>query len=284
MLLGNGDGTFQPAVVHGSGGGVAISVAVADMNGDGKPDLVTGNCSPNGCGAFQPLKVVGVLLGNGDGTFQSAKASGSGSYISVAVADVDSDKKPDVVAASMSCGGGGAGCVQVFFGDGSGSFQADASYDIGINPLSIATSDLNGDGAPDVVVTHEWGNGLGLPPGEVDVVLNRNIPPPPLTITLSASLGTPKENKVPVTLSGTITDTVAEVKSGSAAFTITDGDGRVKLQGGIYLRDGGRYSFTIWLQSLGPAAAPGGRHYTITVHASDNAGNVGSQSIAVTIF
>ena len=44
MLLGNGDGTFQTAVTYGSGGFDAYSVAVADVNGDGKPDLVVANC------------------------------------------------------------------------------------------------------------------------------------------------------------------------------------------------------------------------------------------------
>ena len=43
VLLGNGDGTFQTAVTYGSGGYWANSVAVADVNGDGKPDLLVAN-------------------------------------------------------------------------------------------------------------------------------------------------------------------------------------------------------------------------------------------------
>ena len=51
VLLGNGDGTFQTAVNYGSGGYATMSVTVADLNGDGKPDLVVGNCgsSTNDC-------------------------------------------------------------------------------------------------------------------------------------------------------------------------------------------------------------------------------------------
>ena len=43
VFLGNGDGTFQTAVPYGSGGDYASSVAVADVNGDGKPDLIVAN-------------------------------------------------------------------------------------------------------------------------------------------------------------------------------------------------------------------------------------------------
>jgi hypothetical protein len=87
VLLGNGDGTFQTAATYGSGGYYAFSVAAADVNGDGKPDLMVANycgtdnnCSTEGSAA--------VLLGNGDGTFQKAVTYGSGGVnpLSTAVA------------------------------------------------------------------------------------------------------------------------------------------------------------------------------------------------------
>ncbi len=71
VLLGNGDGTFQSAIAYGSGGYDAYSVAAADVNGHGKPDLLVANeCQDTGCANTNGS--VGVLLGHGDGTFQSA--------------------------------------------------------------------------------------------------------------------------------------------------------------------------------------------------------------------
>src|SRR5438552_14993106 len=95
VLLGNGDGTFQPAVTYRSGGVTALSVAVADVNGDGKPDLLVANA----CGTSSTCQAgsVGALLGNGDGTFQAAVTypSGMNEAFAVAVADVNGDGKQD---------------------------------------------------------------------------------------------------------------------------------------------------------------------------------------------
>ena len=91
--------SFANAVGYGSGGNWADSVAVADVNGDGKPDLVVANyCASGSCANG----TVGVLLGNGDGTFQSAVTYGSGGTdaYSVAVADVNGDGKPDLLVAN----------------------------------------------------------------------------------------------------------------------------------------------------------------------------------------
>src|SRR6202040_2931540 len=66
VLLGNGDGTFQPAVSYASGGSSASSIAVADVNADGRPDLLVGNACNSASNCANGA--VGVLLSNGDGT------------------------------------------------------------------------------------------------------------------------------------------------------------------------------------------------------------------------
>ena len=100
VLLGNGDGTFQPAVGYDSGGQGANSIAVADVNGDGKPDLLVTNCAPTSTNCSG---VVGVLMGNGDGTFQAVVTylSGGVAASSVAIADVNGDGKPDLVVSNQ---------------------------------------------------------------------------------------------------------------------------------------------------------------------------------------
>src|SRR2546426_1197574 len=68
VLLGNGDGTFLAAPTFAAGN-YPSSVAVGDVNGDGRLDLAVANTRSND---------VSVLLGNGDGTFQLARSFSAG--------------------------------------------------------------------------------------------------------------------------------------------------------------------------------------------------------------
>lgn len=162
VLLGNGNGTFKTAVTYGSGGYSATSVAIADVNGDGKPDLIVANRSADSSGSADGS--VSVLLGNGNGTFQSAVTYDSGGLapFGVAVADVNGDGKPDLLVINSSCnsnsncssiGGETDGAVGVLLNNGNGTFQTAVAYDSGgIFAMAIAVGDVNGDGNPDVVL------------------------------------------------------------------------------------------------------------------------------------
>jgi hypothetical protein len=159
VLLGDGDGTFQPAVTYAAGGLGAVSLAVADVNGDGRPDLVV---------AILWSSSVVVLLGNGDGTFRAPVTYSSGGYEaeSVAIGDVNGDGKPDLLVANLCAEGGcGNGSVTLLLGNGDGTFQSPLSYSSGgYEAESIAIGDVNGDGKPDLVVANRcssYGNCFG---------------------------------------------------------------------------------------------------------------------------
>ena len=123
-----------------------ISVAIGDLNGDGKPDLVTANGSSDS---------VSVLLNRGDGTYlpRINYETARGPY-SVAVGDLNGDGKADLVTANAVRGG-----VSVLLNEGDGSFRARHDYRVGSDPQYVAIGDLNGDGKPDLAVPSGGLNG-----------------------------------------------------------------------------------------------------------------------------
>jgi hypothetical protein len=197
VLLGNGDSTFQPAVWYDAGGTSTSNVALADVNGDGKPDILT----VNGDGS------VGVLLGNGDGTFRAAVSYAAGNTpFSIAVADVNGDGTQDAVTANWD---GGA---DVLLGNGDGTFQAAQLYS-GNGADAVAVADLTGDGLPDIVLADTTWH------GSVSVLLNNSGPHSPTTTALTSS-----KNPQGVKQDVTYTATVAS-QSGTATGTVTFQDG-----------------------------------------------------------
>jgi hypothetical protein len=173
VLLGNGDGTFRGATTYTSAGWANVSLALADVNGDGKPDLLVANeCPTSDC--TNTNGSVGVLLGNGDGTFQTAATYASGGFeaVSVAVSDLNGDGKLDLlVANSCATNDCTTGLVSVLLGNGDGTFQSAVSYNSGgTYAESIAVTDVNSDGKPDVLVSHYYAYGAAPGPNLVGAV------------------------------------------------------------------------------------------------------------------
>lgn len=180
VLLGNGDGTFKKAKTYRTGGFDAIGwVAIADVNGDKKPDLVVANYCATEC-SYPPVEgSIGVLLGKGNGTFAAVKTylSGGDGAISVAVADLNKDGKPDILVANCgpeACGPGSpGGNVGVLIGDGNGAFKPVVNYPAANSPFNVVAADMNGDGKLDIVVSN-WGTpNAGTNDGAVTVLLGK---------------------------------------------------------------------------------------------------------------
>src|SRR5215469_3440911 len=148
---------FKTAQSYGSGGSSTRSVAVADINADGNPDIIVANgCI--GCGSGASFGVA-VLLGTGDGGFATAQSFSLNNQaaVSVAVADVNADGRQDLLV-TTDCFGTGhcdSGGVWVLLGNGDGSFQTPLVYNSGgVGASGIAVDDFNGDGNLDLAVAN----------------------------------------------------------------------------------------------------------------------------------
>jgi hypothetical protein len=115
-------------------------VAVADFNGDGKPDLVVANRVNVG--------TLSVLLGRGDGSFAAPVPYPVGGFpVAVAVGDFNGDGKPDLAVANW-----GSQDVNVLLGNGDGSFRPAVNYPVEGSAFDVVATDFNGDGKLDLVV------------------------------------------------------------------------------------------------------------------------------------
>ncbi|MFC1707877.1 FG-GAP-like repeat-containing protein, partial [Planctomycetota bacterium] len=149
VLLGIGDGTFVSAQSNPITGNEPLCVAIGDLNGDAKPDLVTANSQSNN---------VSVLLNTQPGQCDLLFAGAGSASVgrdprSVAVGDLNGDGKPDLATAGRD-----SDTVSVLLGHGNGQFTSAGMFAAGDEPRSIAMGDLNRDDKQDVVVCNSYAN------------------------------------------------------------------------------------------------------------------------------
>jgi len=148
-------GQFKMPVYYHAGS-LSYSVVAADFNQDGNLDLAVADW-----GASQ----VSILLGRGDGTFRSARNFSAPAAIALAVGDFNGDHIPDL--AVVQFGGTSDGTLGIYLGDGKGGFRHSATYNLGVEPVSVVVADFNGDGVEDIAVANRKGFGQSGSQGAV---------------------------------------------------------------------------------------------------------------------
>jgi hypothetical protein len=145
VSLGNGDGTFGVSTPYTVFAGAPLAVVTGDFNGDGKVDIAAAGYVANAVGS------VGVLFGNGDGTFAPSVTTSVGvnSPGGMVAADFNGDGKIDLVLSGQRLSDH-TGQTYLLAGKGDGTFQAPSIIAPGAGVNVVA--DLNGDGKPDIVI------------------------------------------------------------------------------------------------------------------------------------
>jgi autotransporter-associated beta strand protein len=246
IFFGNGDGTFGPRVTFATPALLPpSSVAVGDLNADGKADVVFS--SDTG-------RSVAAVFGNGNGTFGPATtfATSNAAVQQVGLADVNRDGKADLVLANNG--------VTLLLGNGDGTFRPPALLATQSGQISAVVTDVNGDGRPDIAASGKYSHTLG-------VLLSRkaDLTGPAYTIDRTAP-------------AATITVKPSALSNNPApAFSFTGAD---PSTGGIasgvdhfeYQLDGGAFTTAVSPFTL-PNLVSG--NHTFAVRAVDAAGNVG---------
>lgn len=154
ILLGGGNGSFSTVPALITVGNEPHSVVVADLNKDGRADLVTTNIASGN---------VSVLLGAGNGTFSTPVGYNAGAGTAAAtIGDFNGDGKVDIAAANLN-----ANTVSILAGNGLGGFSVPTNVAVGNSPYGIVSGDFNGDGKLDFATANDsdvsvvLGNGNG---------------------------------------------------------------------------------------------------------------------------
>ena len=147
--------TFNAAIL--STGTNPQGIVTADLNGDGRPDVIVSNFNDN---------TVSVLIANVDGSYQPHVDYQVGTNpIAVTAGDMNNDGKIDVIVVNNNCPGTSCtsnGSISVLLGNGDGTLQTHIDQTVGLSPNGLALGDLNGDKVLDVVATNGQSNSMSV--------------------------------------------------------------------------------------------------------------------------
>ena len=210
VLLGDGVGGFKTvASVNLAGNGQTKDVVVADVNGDGKADILVSHLNSNG---------LDVLLGNGNGSFQTAIFT-KGNFSVLAVGDFDNDGIPDVVTTDSNR-------AILWTGQGNGKFKAGTPMPIGSSSTAILAGDFNNDGNLDIATANPSS-------GNVTILLGNGDGTFALGLDYKVGVGNNPSNMVAGRFRGAGSPLdLAMVDEGKGTVTILLGDGNGAFQAG----------------------------------------------------
>ena len=238
-----------------SGGVGARSVAAADLDGDGREDIVVFNVNVGG-----ETSTVGVLMAEGTDSFAAATTFAPGgltvSLGDVAIGDFDGDGAQDISVTNHT-----SGTVGILAGNGDGTFADAATFSTGgSGPAALAVADFNGDGLPDIAVANDGS-------GSVSILLNGGAAGDEPTVTADDALVTVNEGETAQN-SGTFSDA-----DPGDQVTITASTGAITQDAG---NNGG------WTWQLGTTDGPDDGQ-TVTVTATDSEGASAATSFELTV-
>jgi len=148
VLLGVGDGTFEPDDVYPTGA-APRDVATGDLDGDGDVDLAVAEAVPN---------TVRVFLGDGEGSFADNGAFAAGTNpVDILLADFNGDGDPDAATANQL-----GASASVLINQGDGTFGSPAILPAGSVPESVAAGDVDGDGDLDLAAANSFSNDVSV--------------------------------------------------------------------------------------------------------------------------
>ncbi len=230
ILTNNGAGGFTLASTPVVGTG-AYKVIATDVNGDNKMDLVCANF--NG-GSNNTLS---ILINNGTGgfTLSSSPIVGTGPD-SVTAADVNGDGKMDLITANIGNGTIGIGTtLSVLTNDGTGGFVLASTLTVGLGPMGVVATDINGDNKMDLVSVNFYSSTLSLytNSGNGSFVLSSTITVPPHPNAIAAA-DVNNDGKMDLVVSTPVNDSLLILtNNGSGTFGTNSTPGLV----GPYLSD-----------------------------------------------